>query len=140
MTRTTSSTRKLSTRTSRTRPFHGARSAAPALGLLAAVVVAAPAAADTPALTEQITTAVTTSPATAGVGTDAYAVADVRTAASDPTWAAAALVPAVPDELEAATVVLQQVDGTWAVVSLGTAGVGCEETTPAVARDLTLLC
>lgn len=125
------------------------RLAAPALGLLAALAVAAPAAAGSapttgtdagPATTAQITTAVTTSPETAGVGAGSYSVVDVRTAVSDPTWAAAELAPTSPDQLDPATVVLQQVGGTWSVVSLGTAGVGCEETTPAVAADLALLC
>lgn len=122
------------------------RLAAPALGLLAALAVAAPAAAGSaptdvaPDATAQITTAVTTSPETAGVAADSYTVDDVRTAASDPTWAAARLAPTAPDQLDPATVVLQQVDGVWTVVSLGTAQVGCEETTPAVARDLALVC
>lgn len=123
------------------------RLAAPALGLLAALAVAAPAAAGsapaatTPAdTTAQITTAITTSPETAGVGADSYVVEDVRTAASDPAWAAARLDPTAPDQLDPATVVLQQVAGTWTVVSLGTAQVGCEETTPAVRQDLALLC
>lgn len=120
---------------------------APALGLLAAFAVAAPATAGTASVegtdaSTAITTAVTSSPETAGVPAGSYTVQDVRTAATAPDWAAAEITPtaASADQLDPATVVLQQVGGSWTVVSLGTAFVGCDETTPAVQADLALLC
>ncbi|MCI2238508.1 hypothetical protein MO973_17255 [Paenibacillus sp. TRM 82003] len=76
----------------------------------------------------------------AAVPAEAYAVTRVRTAASDPAWAAAELAPADPTALDPATVVLHRTGEAWAVVSLGTAGVGCEEAPAPVAADLALLC
>jgi hypothetical protein len=114
------------------------------LALVAGPAVASPAAAGTataPAtpLTTAITTAVRTSPATAGVPRGAYAVTDVRTAGADATWAGAALQP-TGDDLDPATVVLHRVAGTWTVVDLGTAQVGCGTAPAPVATDLGLGC
>ncbi|WP_432487392.1 hypothetical protein [Kineococcus sp. SYSU DK018] len=115
---------------------------APAAGALALLAATAPAAAGpAPAGTAQeITRAVTGSPQTAGVPADGYAVTGVRTADSDPAWAAARLEPADPAALDPATVVLHHAAGEWRVVSLGTAGVGCEEAPAAVVADLALVC
>ncbi|WP_432495738.1 hypothetical protein [Kineococcus auxinigenes] len=126
------------TRTRRTALALGAP-AAGALALLAATTPAAagPAPAET---AQEITLAVAASPQAAGVPADAYAVTDVRTADSDPAWAAAVLEPADPAALDPATVVLHHVAGAWEVVSLGTAGVGCEEAPAVVVTDLALLC
>ncbi|WP_432505428.1 hypothetical protein [Kineococcus arenarius] len=115
---------------------------APAAGALALLAATAPAAAGpAPAATAQeIALAVTTSPQAAGVPADAYAVTGVRTADSDPAWAAALLEPADPAALDPATAVLHHAAGAWRVVSLGTAGVGCEEAPAAVVADLALPC
>ncbi|NAZ88431.1 hypothetical protein, partial [Kineococcus indalonis] len=109
------------------------------LALLAAAAPAGAAPAD-PATAGEVAAAVRTGPEAAAVPAGAYAVADVRTADADPTWAAARLEPADPAALDPATVVLQRVGGTWRVVSLGTAGVGCEQAPPLVLTDLALPC
>jgi hypothetical protein len=116
--------------------------AAPALAVTIAAMTTGSASADTTSAPAEIGTAVTTSPAVAGVPAADYSVTDVRLADSDPTWAAAQLTPtaAGADVLDPATVVLRQVDGTWQVVDLGTAQVGCGLLTPAVAGELALSC
>lgn len=116
--------------------------AAPALAVTIAAMTTGSASADTTSAPAEISTAVTTSPAVAGVPAADYSVTDVRLADSDPTWAAAQLTPtaAGADVLDPATVVLQQVDGTWQVVDLGTAQVGCGLVTPAVEGELALSC
>ena len=125
--------------------------AAPLAALALAALAAAPAGADpapagpadVPAdVVAQIGAAVTTSPATAGVPAGDYAVTDVRTAAGDPGWAAAALTPTAAGAatLDPATAVLQHVDGTWQVVELGTAQVGCELVPAQLRADLALTC
>lgn len=117
---------------------------APALGV-AAVAVLSPVTASADSVTAPdtaISAAVAASPAVAGVPASDYTVTGARLAASDPAWAAAALepTPAAAGDLDPATVVLQQVGGTWQVVDLGTAQVGCGLVTPAVQHDLALLC
>jgi hypothetical protein len=116
--------------------------AAPALGVAAVAVLSPVTASADPTPDAAISTAVTTSPAVAGVPAGDYTVTDVRVAGSDPAWAAAALEPTLAGAatLDPATVVLQQVDGTWQVVDLGTARVGCGLVTPAVQGDHALLC
>ena len=122
--------------------------AAPVAGLALAALAAAPAGADpapagAPAdVVAQVGAAVTTSPATAGVPATDYAVTDVRTAAGDPGWAAAALTPTATGAatLDPATVVLQHVDGSWQVVELGTAQVGCDLVPAQLRVDLALTC
>jgi hypothetical protein len=116
--------------------------AAPALAVSLAAMTTGPASADTTSAPAEISTAVTSSAAVAAVPAADYTVTDVRTAPSDPTWAAAELAPtaAGADTLDPATVVLRQVDGTWQVVDLGTAQVGCGLVTPAVQGELALLC
>jgi len=119
------------------------------LALVAGPAVAAPAAAHgartatttaTPRATAgAIATAVRDSPATAGVPRSAYAVTGVRTAASDAAWAGATVQP-TGDDLDPATVVLHRVGGTWTVVDLGTAQVGCDTAPAAVVTDLGLGC
>ena len=122
--------------------------AVPALGV-AAVAVLSPVTANagTPpapgtAPETDVRAAVSASPAVAGVPAGDYAVTDVRVAGSDPAWAAAALEPtaARAGTLDPATAVLQRVGGTWQVVDLGTAQVGCDLVTPAVRGELALLC
>ncbi|WP_432570013.1 hypothetical protein [Kineococcus sp. SYSU DK005] len=127
------------TRTRRTALTAAAVPAAGALAVLAAALPAGAAPAD-PATAGEVAAAVRTSPEAAAAPADAYAVADVRTADADPAWAAARLEPADPAALDPATAVLQRVDGAWRVVSLGTAGVGCEQAPPAVLADLALPC
>ena len=116
--------------------------AAPALAVTIAAMTTGSASADTTGVPAEIGTAVTTSPAVAGVPASDYSVTDVRVAGSDPTWAAAQLTPtaAGADVLDPATVVLQQVEGTWQVVDLGTAQVGCGLLTPALEGELALSC
>lgn len=120
--------------------------AAPALAVTLAAMTTGPASADSApgpqGAPAAIPAAVTASPAVAGVPTADYTVDDVRVATSDPTWAAAELTPTASgaDTLDPATVVLQQVGGSWQVVDLGTAQVGCGLVTPAVQGELALLC
>ncbi|WP_432523317.1 hypothetical protein [Kineococcus sp. SYSU DK006] len=121
--------------------------AAPLAGLALAALAAAPAGADpAPAVpadvVAQVAAAVTASPATAGVPATDYAVTDVRTAAGDPGWAAAALTPTATGAatLDPATAVLQHVDGGWQVVELGTAQVGCDLVPAQLRADLALTC
>lgn len=110
-----------------------------ALGLAASTASAAPEA--DPVTVRGVTAAVTTSPATAAVPADGYAVTDVRVV-RDATGdvAAATLEPADPAALDPATAVLRLDGGTWTVVDLGTAGVGCDLLTPAQRAGLALTC
>ncbi|WP_337059982.1 hypothetical protein [Kineococcus sp. G2] len=128
----------------------------PAVGALALLAAAAPSGAAEPVagaqvaahatpqvpvhVAAEVAAAVRASPQVAAVPAEAYAVTGVRTAASDPAWAAAELAPADPAALDPATVVLHRTGDAWGVVSLGTAGVGCEEAPAPVAADLALLC
>ena len=116
--------------------------AVPALGVTIAALTTGSASADSTSAPAEISTAVSSSPAVAGVPAADYTVTHVRVAPSDPTWAAADLTPtaAGADSLDPATVVLQQVGGTWQVVDLGTAQVGCGLVTPAVEGELALSC
>ena len=117
---------------------------APALGV-AAVAVLSPVTASADSVTAPdtaISAAVAASPAVAGVPASDYTVTGARLAASDPAWAAAALEPTArrgrrprPRHRRAAAG-----RGTWQVVDLGTAQVGCGLVTPAVQHDLALLC
>ncbi|WP_432543122.1 hypothetical protein [Kineococcus sp. SYSU DK002] len=108
-----------------------------ALGLAASTASADPAAGAPPQTVQAVTTAVTTSPATAAVPADGYAVTDVRVTGD---VAAATLEPADPAALDPATAVLRLDGGTWTVVDLGTAGVGCDLLTPAQQAGLALTC
>jgi len=140
------STRATATRTAARLVVAG--SAVATLALVAGPAVAAPATSHgasttttstAPGTTAAITAAVQRSPATAGVPGTGYAVTDVRTAATDATWAGAALQP-TGDDLDPATVVLHRVRGTWTVVDLGTAQVGCGTAPATVVTDLGLDC
>ncbi|WP_432513166.1 hypothetical protein [Kineococcus sp. SYSU DK001] len=108
-----------------------------ALGLAASTANAGTAPGADPATVQGITSAVTASPATAAVPATAYAVTDVRVAGD---VAAATLEPADPAALDPATAVLRSEGGTWTVVDLGTAGVGCDLLTPAQQAELALTC
>lgn len=112
--------------------------AAPALAL---ALSASTATADTtPAAapeTAAVTQAVRTSPATAGVPASQYTVGHVRVADG---WAAADLEPTDADALDPATAVLQLTGGTWTVVDLGTAQVGCGTVAAPVLDALALSC
>ncbi|PRY15362.1 hypothetical protein [Kineococcus rhizosphaerae] len=114
--------------------------AAPALAL---ALSASTATADTtpgPAAapeTTAVTQAVRTSPATAGVPASQYTVGHVRVADG---WAAADLEPTDTDALDPATAVLQLTGGTWTVVDLGTAQVGCGTVAAPVLDALALSC
>lgn len=94
----------------------------------------APAAVPEAAAVEQ---AVRTSPATAGVPSSQYAVDHVRVAGG---WAAADLEPTDPAALDPATVVLQRTAGSWTVVDLGTAQVGCGTVDASALPALALSC
>lgn len=99
---------------------------APALALVltASSSAASTTGAATDAATDAaVTQAVTSSPLTAGVPAGSFTVDDVRVAG---TWAAAELQPTDPDALDPATAVLRSDGARWAVVDLGTAGVGCD--------------
>lgn len=86
---------------------------------------------------DAVTTAVRTSEFTEGVPASSYRVTGLRTSGS---WATVTLTPAKNAELDPATVVLRRTSGTWSVVDLGTAGVGCDVAPAAAIAALKLDC
>lgn len=65
-------------------------------------------------------------------------VRSIRVAAADGTWASAVAHP-TDQRTDDAFVALHRVKGSWTVVTLGTAGVGCSVPT-ALRSDLHLAC
>jgi hypothetical protein len=88
-----------------------------------------------PTLTSQITEAIRTSQLTAALPAQGLTVTDVRVSATDPSYAAAHVVPP-PDTTDPASALLRRSGGRWTLVEIGTAGVGCDTVSPAVRADL----
>ncbi|WP_239375883.1 hypothetical protein [Frankia sp. Cj5] len=99
----------------------------------------APVGSAAPSTDEQITRAVRTSPLLGEVPPDGIQVVDVRVSRIDPTVAVAHVVPA-SGETDPATALLRHSGSHWAVVELGTAGVGCDSLSTAVQQELGLVC
>ncbi|WP_239394287.1 hypothetical protein [Frankia sp. CiP3] len=99
----------------------------------------APVGSAAPSTDEQITRAVRTSPLLGEVPPDGIQVVDVHVSRIDPTVAVAHVVPA-SGETDPATALLRHSGSHWAVVELGTAGVGCDSLSTAVQQELGLVC
>ncbi len=111
----------------------------PATDIADRSAVATPIGSAGPSTDEQITRAVRTSPLLGEVPPDGIQVVDVRVSRIDPTVAVAHVVPA-SGETDPAIALLRHPGNRWAVVELGTAGVGCDSLSTAVQQELGLVC